>query len=82
MLRPIRYFADATACAAFVLIMTVARAQPIIQTVFYDMPTALLPAVMPTPTAQLLAVPGYPDDPARLTLICLLYTSPSPRDRG
>ena len=81
MLRPIRYFADATACAAFVLIMTVARAQPIIQTVFYDMPTALLPAVMPTPTAQLLAVPGYPDDPARLTLIARLYL-PDPAVHG
>lgn len=49
------------------------RAQPVIETVFYDMPESLLPDVMPVPTAQLLAVPGYPDDPARLTFIARLY---------
>ncbi len=49
------------------------RSAPSIQTVFYDMPANLLPAVMPTPTAQLAAVPGYPDDPARLTFIARLY---------
>ena len=37
------------------------------------MPANLLPAVMPTPTAQLAAVAGYPDDPERLTFIARLY---------
>ncbi len=57
------------------------RAAPSIQTVFYDLPQNLLPAVIPTPTAQLLAVPGYPDDPARLTLIARLYL-PDPAVHG
>ncbi len=57
------------------------RAQPVIQTVFYDLPANLLPAVMPAPTAQLAAVPGYPDDPARLTLIARLYL-PDPAVHG
>jgi Dienelactone hydrolase family len=56
-------------------------AQPIVQTVFYDMPTNLLPTVMPTPTAQLAAVPGYPDDPARMTFIARLYL-PDPGVHG
>lgn len=55
--------------------------QPVIQTVFYDLPEALLPAVMPMPTAALQAVPGYPDDPARLTLIARLYL-PDPAVHG
>ncbi|MBC8010147.1 MAG: hypothetical protein H7067_08620 [Burkholderiales bacterium] len=57
------------------------RAAPTIQTVFYDMPADLLPAVMPTPTAQLATVPGYPDDPARLTFIARLYL-PDPALHG
>lgn len=49
------------------------RAQPVIETVFFDVPENLLPNPIPAPTAQILAVPGYPDDPARLTLIARLY---------
>lgn len=65
------------ACAALASL----RGQPVIQTVFYDMPANLLPAVMPDPTAQLVAVPGYPDDPARLTFIARLYL-PDPAVHG
>ena len=50
-----------------------ARAQPVVETVFFDMPPALMPSVVPTPTAQLLAVPGYPNDPARFTFIARMY---------
>ena len=57
------------------------RAAPSIETVFYDMPADLLPAVMPSPTAQLAAVPGYPDDPGRLTFIARLYL-PDPDVHG
>ncbi len=67
--------------AAFLVAGGAARAQPVIQTVFYDVPTNLLPPVMPSPTAQLLAVPGYPNDPARLTLIARLYL-PDPAVHG
>jgi hypothetical protein len=57
------------------------QAQPVVQTVFYDLPADLLPAIMPAPTAQLAAVPGYPDDPTRLTLIARLYL-PDPAVHG
>ncbi len=49
------------------------RAAPSIQTVFYDMPAELLTASVPAPTAQLLAVPGYPYSPGRLTFLARLY---------
>ena len=49
------------------------QAQPVIETVFFDVPENLLTNPIPAPTAQLAAVPGYPDDPARLTLIARLY---------
>lgn len=60
---------------------SVLNATSSIQTVFYDMPAELLPAVMPAPSAQLVAVPGYPDDPARLTFIARLYL-PDPAIHG
>lgn len=57
------------------------RAQPVIQTVFYDMPADLLPSPVPAPTTQLLAVPGYPDDPERMTFVARLYL-PDPALHG
>ncbi len=54
-------------------LVALARALPVVQTVFYDMPLELISGAMPTPTAQLLAVPGYPDDPERMTFIARLY---------
>lgn len=47
--------------------------QPVIETVFFDVPANLVTQPIPAPTPQLLAVPGYPNDPARLTLIGRLY---------
>jgi dienelactone hydrolase len=41
--------------------------------VFFDVPAELITEAIPTPTAQLQAVPGYPDDAQRLTLIGRLY---------
>lgn len=61
--------------------MRLAVAQPVITTVFYDMPPALMPQVVPAPSAQLLAVPGHPNDPARMTLIARLYL-PDPAVHG
>ena len=60
---------------------SVLNAASSIQTVFYDMPAELLPAVMPEPAAQLAAVAAYPDDPARLTFIARLYL-PDPDIHG
>ena len=56
-------------------------AQPVIETVFYDMPQALEPNPIPAPTATLLAVAGYPNDPARMTFIARLYL-PDPAVHG
>ena len=61
--------------------MGFAVAQPVVTTVFYDMPPALMPQVVPAPSAQLLAVPGYPNDPARMTFIARLYL-PDPAVHG
>lgn len=58
-----------------------ATAQPVVQTVFYDMPGHLLPDPVPAPTATLLAVAGYPDDPERMTFIARLYL-PDPAVHG
>lgn len=49
------------------------RAQPVVETVFYDMPEDLMPEVIPAPTANLLLIPGYPDDAERMTFIARLY---------
>jgi dienelactone hydrolase len=69
------------ALAALLVLGAALRAQPVIQTVFYDMPAELLPNPIPAPTAQLLAVPGYPNDAARLTFIARLYR-PDPAVHG
>jgi len=66
---------------SFCVGLSALRSAPSIQTVFYDMPAGLLPAAMPAPTAQLAAVSGYPDDPARLTFIARLYL-PDPALHG
>jgi hypothetical protein len=39
------------------------------QTGFFDVPTELLPDSIPSSSAQLSQVSGYPNDPDRLTLI-------------
>lgn len=53
--------------------MRFALGLPTITTVFYDMPPELMPQVVPVPSGDLLDVPGYPDDPARMTFIARLY---------
>jgi len=57
------------------------HAAPVIETVFFDMPQNLLPNPIPSPSAQLLSVAGYPDDPARMTFIARLYL-PDPAIHG
>ena len=67
--------------AANVLSVPKAAAQAVAETVFYDMPGYLMPEDIPAPSAELLAVPGYPDDPARFTLLARLYL-PDPNTHG
>lgn len=43
------------------------------ETVYFDLPEALEPVPLPDPTAALAALPGYPDDPGRLTLAARLF---------
>lgn len=43
------------------------------ETVYFDLPEALEPSPIPLPTAQLAALPGYPNDPDRLTLVARIY---------
>lgn len=50
------------------------HAQPVPETVFFDVPVNIAPNPIPAPTAELLAVAGYPNDPLRLTLIGQFYT--------
>ncbi len=49
-------------------------AQPVPEIVFFDLPESLEPNPIPAPSAQLLAVPGYPNDPNQVTLIAEFYT--------
>jgi hypothetical protein len=67
--------------AAVLGAMGFAAAQPTVTTVFYDMPPALMPQMVPAPSANLLAVQGYPNDPARMTFIARLYL-PDPAVHG
>lgn len=59
----------------------VGHADPVIETVFYDMPENLEPVEIPSPTAALLATPGYPDDDERMTLVARIYL-PDPLIHG
>jgi len=58
-----------------------AAADPVVTTVFYDMPPALMPQVIPAPSAQLLAVTNYPNDTNRMTFIARFYL-PDPAVHG
>lgn len=49
-------------------------AQPVPEIVFFDLPENLEPNPIPTPSAQLLAVQGYPNNPNQLTLVAEFYT--------
>lgn len=51
------------------------------ETVFFDLPEELAPNPIPSPTPELAALPGYPEDPARLTLVARLYL-PDPAIHG
>lgn len=55
------------------LLESLAQAQAVPETVFFDVPANLVTQPAPAPTAQLAARPGYPPDADRLTLIALLY---------
>jgi dienelactone hydrolase len=50
-----------------------AGAQVVPERVFFDVPANLAVNPNPVPSAQLTAVPGYPADAQRMTLIALLY---------
>lgn len=52
-------------------------ALPDLEWVFFDLPPSLITAPIPEPTAELLAVAGYPDDDDRLTLIAV-WQQPDP----
>ena len=43
------------------------------ETVFFDLPEELEPNPIPSPTAQLSALPGYPADADQLTLLAQIY---------
>ena len=69
-------------CAALWLVAcSFCLGQVVPQTVFFDVPDHLEPSPMPSPSAQLVAVNGYPVDPDRLTLIAALYL-PDPLQHG
>lgn len=51
------------------------------ETIFFDAPADFRPHPIPAPTAQLLAVANYPNDPNRFTFIARLYT-PNPNVFG
>lgn len=55
------------------LFATVAAAQVVPERVFFDVPANIAVIPNPAPSAQLAAVPGYPADANRLTLVALLY---------
>ena len=55
------------------LFATGATAQVVPERVFFDVPANIAVNPNPAPSAQLAAVPGYPADANRLTLIALLY---------
>jgi len=69
----LRFMTVAGCLALWLLACSVCFGQVVPETVFFDVPDALEPNPIPAPTAQLLAVGGYPVDPDRLTLIAALY---------
>jgi len=70
-------------CASLFLSTTaeLLTAAPSEETVFYDLPEALEPSPIPSPTADLAALPGYPADPDQLTVAARLYL-PDPNVHG
>jgi dienelactone hydrolase len=69
------------ACIGWLGCVQLAAGQAVPETVFFDVPQNLAVNPNPAPTAQLSAVPGYPADAGRLTLIALLY-HPDPGMHG
>lgn len=51
------------------------------QDVYFDVPNELVAEAIPSPTAQLSNLAGYPDDANRLTLVARLY-EPDPNAHG
>lgn len=51
------------------------------QDVYFDVPNELITEAIPSPTAQLSNLAGYPDDANRLTLVARLY-EPDPNAHG
>ncbi|GHC08387.1 dienelactone hydrolase family protein [Cerasicoccus arenae] len=75
-----RFFQDAlakrinqSALLGLLLVVQPVTAAFTTEIVYFDLPDALEPAPIPAPTAQLVALPGYPVDPARLTLAGQIY---------
>ena len=58
---------------AFMLAPAMVSAAITEETVFFDLPEALEPDPIPAPTPGLAALPGYPVDPDRLTLVSRIY---------
>lgn len=62
-------------------LLDTAEAQVVRETVFFDVPADIAKSPNPLPSAQLAALPEYPPDDDRLTLIALLY-HPDPAIHG
>lgn len=81
MLAVLRFFPGPVFAVCLLLFASTSWAQIVRETVFFDVPAGIAVNPLPAPTAQLEAVPGYPLDPARQTLIALLY-HPDPGVHG
>ena len=69
------------AVALVIIFVPQAWAQIVRETVFFDVPAGIAMNPNPSPSAQLIAVPNYPADASRMTLIALLY-HPDPAVHG
>lgn len=65
----------------FGLLLSIGKAAITESTVYFDLPENLEPDVIPAPTADLAALPGYPNDPDQLTLVARLFL-PDPAVSG
>lgn len=62
-----------TCATALGLAATALAAPPAYDIVFFDLPEALEPNPIPSPSPDLAALPGYPVDPNQLTLAAAVY---------
>ena len=69
------------AAVMLLLAVNMQAAAPAYDIVYFDLPDSLEPAVIPSPTAELAALPAYPNDPNQLTLVGAVY-KPDPLIHG